>query len=90
MKTVLEIVNFIRKHSKTHRHIRNFIEKLELENKPSDVSFYCIVRWLSTSNVLCRFVELLDPITAFLKESKKCFPQLKYDDWIQDLMYLPT
>ena len=87
MKTVLEIVNFIRKHSKTHRQFRNVIEKLELQNKLSDVSLYCIVRWLSTSNVLGRFVELLDPIIACLKESKKCFPQLKYDDWIQDLMF---
>ena len=50
MKTVLEIVNFIHKHSKTHRQFRNFIEELELEDKPNDVSFYCIVRWLSTSN----------------------------------------
>ena len=49
-KAVLEIVNFIRKHSKTHRQFRNFIEELKLENKPSDVSFYCIVRWLSTSS----------------------------------------
>ena len=84
---ILEIVNFIRKYSKTHRQFRNFIEELELEDNPSDVSFYCIVRWLSTSNVLCRFVKLLDPIIAFLKEIKKPYPQLENDDWIQDLMF---
>lgn len=44
MKTVLEIVNFIRKHSKTQRQFRNFIEELKLEDKRSDDSFYCIVR----------------------------------------------
>ena len=87
MKIVLEIVNFIRKHSKTHRQFRNFIEELELEDKPSDVSFCCIVRRLSTSNVLRRFVELLDSIIAFLKEIKKPYPQLENDDWIQDLMF---
>ena len=87
MKTVLEIVNFTRKHSKTHQQFRNFIEKLELEDKPSDVSIYCIVRWLSTSNVLRRFVKLLDPIIAFLKEIKKPYPQLENDHWIQDLMF---
>ena len=57
------------------------------EDKPSDVLFYCIVRWLSTSNVLRRVVELLDPIIAFLKEIKKPFPQLENDDWIQDLIF---
>ena len=62
LKTVLEIVNFIRNQSKTHRQFKNFIEELKLEDKPSDVSFYCIVRWLSTSNVLRRLVELSDPI----------------------------
>ena len=68
MKSVLEIVNFIRVNGKTPRQFRNVIEELELENKPSDVSFYCIVRWLSISNVLSRFVDLLEPIITFLKE----------------------
>ena len=37
--------------------------------------------------LLCRFVQLLDPIIAFLKEIKKPYPQLENDDWIQDLMF---
>jgi hypothetical protein len=41
-------VNFIRTNAKNRREFRNFIEELELEEKPSDLSFYCIVRWLST------------------------------------------
>lgn len=88
MKSVLEIVNFIRLNGKTHRQFRNFIEELELEDKPSDVSFYCIVRWLSTSNVLSRFVDLLEPIITFLKEKKRSYPQLENDEWMQDLMFL--
>ena len=88
MKTVLEIVNFIRKHAKTHRQFRNFIEDLNLEDKPNDVSFYCNVRWLSTSNVLSRFVELLEPISIFLKERNKPYPQLEDDEWMHNLMFL--
>ena len=42
---------------------------------------------LSTSNVLRRFVELLDPIIDYLEEIKKPYPQLENDDWIQDLMF---
>jgi len=44
--------------AKTDPHFRNFSEDLNLEDKPSDVSFYCIVRYLSTSNGLNRFVEI--------------------------------
>ena len=60
---------------------------LELD-APSDVSLYCVVRWLSTSNVLSRFVDLLKPIILFLDEKRKCYPQLKNNAWIQDLMFL--
>ena len=72
-KTVVEIVNFIRKNPNTQREFRNFIDELNLENKPNDVSFYCIVRWLPTSNVLSRFIELLQPITVYLNEQKKAY-----------------
>ncbi|XP_078397295.1 scavenger receptor cysteine-rich domain-containing protein DMBT1-like [Cetorhinus maximus] len=77
MKIILEIVNFIRSNGKTHREFRNFNEELDLEDKPDDASFYYIVRWLSTSNVLNRFVELLEPIIAFLEEKKRSYPQLE-------------
>ena len=73
MKTVLEIVNFIRVNGKNHRQFRNFVEELELKDFPSDVSLYCIVRWLSTSNVLSRFVDLLQPNNLFLDEKKKYY-----------------
>ena len=57
IKAILEIVNFILMNGKNHRQFCNFVEELELEDAPSDASVYCIVRWLSTSNVLSRFVE---------------------------------
>ena len=51
IKTVLDIVNFILVNGKNHRQFLNFVEELELEDAPSDVSLYCVVRWQSTSNV---------------------------------------
>jgi hypothetical protein len=63
-------LNFIRTSATNHREFRNFIEELELEEKPSDLSFYCIVRWLSTANLLNKFVALFEPIIAFMKEKK--------------------
>ncbi|XP_042218332.1 general transcription factor II-I repeat domain-containing protein 2-like [Homarus americanus] len=88
MKFVLDIVKFIRSNGKTHRQLKNFNEELELEDNPNDVSFYCIVRWLSTSNVLNGFVDLLDPLTTFLEERKRAYPQLENDEWMQDLVFL--
>ena len=77
IKTVLEIVNFIRVNGKNHRQFRKFVEELELEDAQSDISLYCVVRWLSTSNVLSRFVNLLKPVNLFVNEKRKCYPQLK-------------
>ncbi|XP_076067645.1 general transcription factor II-I repeat domain-containing protein 2A-like [Oratosquilla oratoria] len=88
IKSVLEIVSFIRSNGKSHRQFRNVIEELDLEDKPSDVSFYCIVKWLSTSNILSRFVDLLEPIITFLKEKKRSYPQLENHESMQDLMFL--
>ena len=76
VKNVLEIVNFIGVNGKNHRQFHNFVE-VELEGAPSDVSLYCVVRWLPTSNVLSRFVDLMKPINLFLDEKKKCYPQRK-------------
>ena len=71
-----------------NRQFRNFEEELELEDAPSDVSLYCVVRWLSTSNVMSRFVDLLQPINLFLDGKKKCYPQLKNNARIQGLVFL--
>ena len=57
--SVFGIVNFIGLSGKTHQQSRNFIEELEL------------VKWLSTSNMLNRVVDLLEHITKFLKKRKE-------------------
>lgn len=71
MKTILHIVNYIRTNAKNHRQFKNFLEELKDEELPNDINFFCIVRWLSSYNVLNRFVDLFDPITAFLKKKRK-------------------
>ena len=68
-----------------HRQLRNFVEELELEDAPSDVSIYCVVRWLLTSNVMSRVVDLLKPI-FFSRRKKKMLSSAKNNAWIQDLM----
>ena len=68
MKTVLEIVTFIRSSAKSHRQFRNFVDELDEDNIPNNVNYYSIVRWLSNSNVLRRFVDLFEPICTFLEE----------------------
>lgn len=45
------------------------------------------MRWLPTSNVLNRFVELLEAIIAFLEEKVSFSPRLEDDGWMQDLMF---
>ena len=76
IKTALEIVNFKRKNRKNHRQFRNFVEELKLEDAPSNVSLYCIGRWLSTSNASSIFVNMLKPINLFLDKKRKCYLRL--------------
>ena len=78
LKSMLEIVNYIRSNAKNHRQFKNLINKLDLADKPNDLSFYCVVRWLSSSDVFYRFVELLEPIKSFLIEKKRTFEILEY------------
>lgn len=78
---MVEIVNFIRTNAKTHRQFKNFIMELqEVEENnelSSDVTIWSIVRWLSVSYVLDRFVELLPTIKLFIKEKGKIYPDLE-------------
>ncbi|XP_065681502.1 general transcription factor II-I repeat domain-containing protein 2A-like [Hydra vulgaris] len=87
-KSVLKIVNYIRANAKNHRQFRNFINELDLADEPSDVSFFCSVRWLSSSDVFYRFVELLEPIKCFLIEKEKTFEILDDINFVQDLLFL--
>ena len=73
---------------KNDRQFHYFVEELELEDAPSGVSLYCVVRWLSKSNVLSRFVDMFKPINFFLDEKGKCYPRLKNNVWILNLMFL--
>ena len=61
---------------------------MELEDAPSDVSLLCVVRWLSRSNLLCRFVDLLNPINDFLEKKEKSYAPLKNLVWMLHLMFL--
>lgn len=88
MKTVLHIVNYIRTNAKNHRQFKNFLEELNDQELPNDINFFCIVRWLSSYNVLNRFVDLFDPITEFLKKKEITYSELNDDEWLQDLMFL--
>ncbi|XP_047138990.1 general transcription factor II-I repeat domain-containing protein 2A-like [Hydra vulgaris] len=67
---------------------RNFINELDLADEPSDVSFFCSVRWLSSSDVVYKFVELLEPIKCFLIEKEKTFEILDDINFVQDLLFL--
>uniref|UniRef100_A0A1B6MPL2 Uncharacterized protein n=1 Tax=Graphocephala atropunctata TaxID=36148 RepID=A0A1B6MPL2_9HEMI len=58
MQVVLTIVNYIRSSAKTHRQFKSFLEGLDNDELPDDVSWYCLVRWLSVSNVLDRFFSI--------------------------------
>ena len=86
MKTVLHIVNYIR-NAKNHRQFKNFLEELKDEGLPNDINFVCIVRWLSRHNILNRFLDLCDPITAFLNEKEIIYSELDDDEWLQDKVF---
>ena len=48
---------------------------------------YNNVRWLSCSNVLCRFVELLEEVTLFLAEKHQNYPELRETMWLINLHF---
>ena len=54
MKTVMEIVNYIRTHALNQREFKNFIAELD-QGLPGDLPLHCTVGWLSKSQVLSRF-----------------------------------
>ena len=54
MKTLMEIVNYIRTHALYHRQFKNFIAELDQE-LPGDLPLHCTVRWLSKSRYFSPF-----------------------------------
>ena len=87
MKTVMEIVNYIRTHALNHRQFKNLIAELD-QRLPSDPPLYCTVRWLSKSQVLSRFFQLLDAVKLFTEEKNQNYPELSDLKWIMDLTFL--
>ena len=71
-----------------NRQFKNFLEELKDEDLPNAISWFCIARWLSSCSVLNRFVDLFDPITAFLTEKEITYSELDDDEWLQDLRLL--
>ena len=87
MKTVMEIVNYIRTHALHHRKFKNLIAELD-QGLSGDLLLHCTVRWLSKSQVLSRFFQLLDALKLFMKEKNKNHSELSVLEWIMDLAFL--
>ena len=87
MKTVTEIVNYIRTHGLHHQQFKNLIAELD-QGLSGDLLLDCTVRWLSKSQVLSRFFQLVDVVKQFKKEKNKNYPELSDLEWIMDLAFL--
>ena len=87
MKTVLGIANFIRFSAKAKRQFRQFVEELDEDIIPNYINNYCIARWLSTSNGVKRFVDLIEPICTIF-EKGKIYVHLGDFEWNQELMVI--
>ena len=87
MKTVMEIVNYIRTHALNHRQFKNLIAELD-QGFPGDLPLHCPIRRLSKSQVLSRFFQLLDVVKLFMEEKNKNYPELLDLEWIMDLAIL--
>jgi hypothetical protein len=85
VEVVLKIVNYIRSSARTHRQFKTFIEEIDNDEFPDDVSWFYLVRWLSVSNVLTKFFQLMEPIKQFVKEKGKSFSQLEGTQWLLDI-----
>lgn len=79
MKTVINVINFIRARELNHRKFKELLE--ELQACYSDVVLHTAVRWLSKGKVLERFVSLKSEIILFLQQCGKNYPELDDDEW---------
>ena len=89
MKTAMKIVNYIPTHALHHRQFKNLIAKLDQELL-SNLPLHCTVRWLSKSQVLSRFFQLIDAVELLMKEKDKNYPELLDLEWNMDLAFLST
>ena len=54
MKTLMEIVNYIRTHALHHRKFKNLIAEID-QGLSGDLPLHCTVRWLSKSRYSLAF-----------------------------------
>ena len=87
MKTVMEIVNYIRTHALNHRQFKNLIAELG-QGLPGNLPLHCTVRWLSKSQVLSRFFQLLDAMKLFMEKKNQKYSELSDLKWIMDRDFL--
>ena len=87
MKAVMENVNYIRTNAPHHRQLNNLIAELD-HGLSDDLPLHCTVRWLSKSQALSRFFQLLGAVKLFMKEKNKNFLGLSDLEWIMDLTFL--
>ena len=87
MKTVMEIVNYIRTHALDHRQFKSLTAELD-QGLPGDLPLHFTVRWLSKSQVLSRFFQLLDAVKLFMEEKNQNYPELLDLRGIMDLAFL--
>jgi len=73
IETVLDVVHYMCLNGINYQQFINFVEFIELEQAPGDVSLHFSVRWLSISNVLIRFMNLLKSIQLFPPEKMHSF-----------------
>ncbi|XP_060803031.1 general transcription factor II-I repeat domain-containing protein 2-like [Amyelois transitella] len=79
MKTVINIVNFIRAREFNHRRFKSLLQELGSEH--NDVILHTSVRWLSRGKVLERFFSLRNEIILFLDQNNKVYPESQNDGW---------
>ena len=87
MKVVMENVNYIPTHALHHRQFKNLIAELD-QGFSGDLPLHCTARWLSKSQVLSRFFQLLNAVKLFMKKKNKNYPELSDLKWIMDLAFL--
>ena len=87
IKTVMEIVNYIRTHALNQRQFKNLIAELD-QGLPGDLPLHCTVWWLSKSQVLSRFFQFLDAVKLLMEEKYQNYPELSDLKWIMDLAFL--
>ena len=83
----MEIVDYIRTLALNHRQFKNLIAEQD-QRLPGDLPLHCTVRWLSKSQKLSRFFQLLDAVKLFMVEKNQNYSEVSDLKWITDLAFL--